>query len=105
MKNVKPAASNGGHREIIIADWRPHEKGSLKGFFRATLPSGLTLNGLMLHERDGARWLGLPAREWTDQQGEKQYAKIIEFIDRPTANKFRDAVLDALDRHLAGAVK
>jgi hypothetical protein len=92
----------GGHREIQISDWKPHNKGTLVGFFSATLPSGLVLHGLMLHRQGEARWIGYPAREYVDQFGTKQYARIIEFTDRATADRFRDAVLDALDQYLAG---
>ena len=98
-ENVKPAASNGGH-QIIITEWKPYSKNTLVGFFSATLPSGLILHDLMLHDRNGARWVAFPSREWKDAQGEKQYARFIEFRDRPAADRFRDAVLDALDRHL-----
>lgn len=99
-ENVKPAEDNGGHREIIIRDWKPHSKNSLRGFFAASLPSGLVLRDLMLHERGDARWIAFPGREWANAQGEKQYSRFIEFADRRTADKFRDALLDALDKHL-----
>jgi hypothetical protein len=100
MPDTKPAVTTGGHREIIISDWKPHEKHTLKGFFAATLPSGLKLNSLMLHQKNEARWVGFPSREWTNDQGVKQYAKLIEFRDRGAADRFRDALLGALDRHL-----
>jgi len=93
-------SGNGGHREIIIADWKPRIQNTLRGFFSATLPSGIVLHNLMLHEKGETRWIGVPAREWTNDQGTKQYAKLIEFRDRATANRFRDALLEALDRHL-----
>jgi hypothetical protein len=100
MPDAKPAAGNGGHREIAISGWKPHSKNTLRGFFSATLPSGMVLHNLMLHEKGEARWVGFPAREWTNQEGQKQFAKLVEFIDRRTAERFRDAVLDALDKHL-----
>ena len=102
LENTKPAdGADGGHRVIAISGWKPHAKGSLKGFFTASLPSGLVLHSLMLHEKGEARWVGFPSREWTNDQGEKQYARFIEFRDRRTADRFRDALLDALDKHLA----
>jgi hypothetical protein len=55
----------------------------------------------MLHAKGEARWIGFPAREWTDASGVKQYAKLIEFTDRETANRFRDVMLAALDAHIA----
>lgn len=103
MQDTKPAAGNGGHRDIVISDWKPHLKNTLKGFFTATLPSGLMLNNLMLHQKGESRWIGLPAREWTNEAGIKQYAKLIDFRDRETADLFRDKVLAALDKHLAEA--
>ncbi len=101
MENTKPAEGVGGHRSLQIRDWVPHQKNTLKGFFTASLPSGLVLHSLMLHEKGDARWIGFPSREWTNDEGVKQYAKLIEFRDRRTADRFRDALLDALDKHLA----
>jgi hypothetical protein len=88
------------HRNITIANWQPRIKNRLRGFFSATLPSGMVLHHLTLHEKGETRWIGLPAREWINEQGVKQYAKLIEFSDRVTSDKFRDAVLAALDRYL-----
>jgi hypothetical protein len=85
---------------IVISDWKPYEKNSLRGFFTATLPSGLVFHKLMLHERNGARWIAFPAREWVDAQGKKQFARFIEFTNREAADRFRDQVLAALDRYL-----
>lgn len=101
-ENEKPAGGNGGHRSttLQITAWKPFSKGTLKGFFSATMPSGLVFHDLMLHEKNGARWIAFPAREWRNALGEKQFARFIEFRDRRTADRFRDAVLDALDRHL-----
>ena len=103
MQNAKPAEGIGGHREIVISEWRAHSKNTLRGFFTATLPSGMVLHNLMLHEKGDSRWIGFPAREWTDQQGQKQFARFIEFASRAAADRFRELVLDALDRHLAEA--
>ena len=101
-ENAKPAASDSsGHREIAISDWKPHSKNTLVGFFTATLPSGLVLHNLMLHQKNDSRWISFPAREWTDAQGQKQYARFIEFRDRTTADRFRDELISALDKHRA----
>ena len=101
-EKAKPAAGNGGCREIKILNWRAHSKNTLIGFFSARLPSGMVLHNLMLHQKNEARWIGFPAREWTDQAGVKQFARFVEFADRDAAIRFRDQVLDALDKHLAG---
>src|SRR5215471_7373094 len=88
---------------IVISDWKPLTKNTLRGVFSATLSSGMVVHRLTLHEREGTRWVGLPAQEWTGRSGEKQYARLIEFVDRETSNRFRDQVLAALDEHLAEA--
>jgi hypothetical protein len=93
-----PAAA----RQIEIIKWRSHIKGTLVGFFSATMPSGMVFHSLMLHEKGAARWIAFPAREWVDSGGQKQYARFIEFRDRTTADKFRDLALAALDQFLEG---
>jgi DNA-binding cell septation regulator SpoVG len=102
-EQAKPAEGNGGHREITIAGWKPLTKNTLRGFLSVNLPSGMVIHNVTVHEKDKARWVGLPAREWTNDQGEKQYTRLVEFRDRATANRFRDAVLDALDKYLEAA--
>jgi hypothetical protein len=63
----------------------------------------MILHNLMLHQKGDARWIRFPAREWTDAGGQKQYARFAEFSSRAAADRFRDAVLAALDKHLSGA--
>ena len=92
-----------GNREIRISNWRPYQKNTLQGFFTASLPSGLVFHELMLHERNGSKWIAFPAREWKNAAGEKQYARFVEFRDRESADRFRDAVLMALDEHIAAS--
>lgn len=86
-------------RAVQISDWKPREKGSLRGFFTVTLASGMVIQGCMLHEKDDRRWIGLPAREYM-LQDERKFASIISFVDRATENKFRDLILAALDAYI-----
>jgi hypothetical protein len=89
-----------GKRTIRILDWKPYAKNTLQGFISVELASGLVLHSLMLHEKNGSRWIGFPAREWV-HEGIKQYARFIEFRDRAAADWFRDEVLAALDDYRA----
>lgn len=86
---------------VRISDWRPYHKNTLRGFFTATLPSGLVLHGLMLHQRGDHRWIGFPAREWLNAENVKQYARWIEFVDEAANERFHNAVLNALDLKLS----
>ena len=97
---IKPPVQTGtAARSIQISDWRPHEKNTLRGFFTITLQSGMIIHDVMLHEKAENRWISFPAREWTDQQNQKQFVRFIDFRDRATADRFRDQVLAALDAH------
>ncbi len=92
--------AHGGRRNIQITAWKPVVRNTLISFFSVTLPSGLPIHSVAVHAKGENRWLGMPAREWTGQDGTKQYAKLIAFADRAAANPFRDQVLAALDRYL-----
>ncbi len=80
-----------------ILDWKPFQKNTLRAFFGVALPSGMMIHGLQLHEKAGSRWIGMPAREY-EKDGQKAWAKIIEFQSRDAADRFRDAVLEAIDQ-------
>ncbi len=105
MQKAKPAAAQGDsgdgyRRTITVRNWKPFHKNTLVGFFSATMPDGVIIHNLTLHEKNGSRWIGMPAREWTNDAGEKQFARLVEFTSREIADTFRDAVLEALDQHL-----
>jgi hypothetical protein len=97
--NAKPGAGSAGNRNIQIADFRPHEKNTLKAFFTAILPSGLVFHDLMLHQKGEARWVSFPAREYKDAAGTRQFARFVEFVDRAAADRFKNAVLEAVDSY------
>jgi hypothetical protein len=82
---------------VKISDWKPFEKNTLRAFFTATLPSGMVLHKLTLHERSGGRWIGLPAERYTRTDGTVAYARLIEFSTRQSANRFRDQILRAIE--------
>lgn len=84
-------------REIEISNWKTYERNTLKGFFSATLPSGMILHHLMLHQKGEARWISTPAREVKDENGDAQYFPFLTFTDNDHRNRFRDSILAALD--------
>jgi hypothetical protein len=98
--DVIPQSAGRAAGAIQITRWQPHEKGSLKGFFSVTLPSGLVLRRCMLHQKGDARWIGFASREWTDGHGIRQFDPIVEFRDRGTADRFKNSILTELDEHL-----
>jgi len=85
---------------IEISEWITHQKHTLRGFFTATLPSGMIVRDLSLHTKDEDRWVNMPSRAWVDEKtGTTHHTAIIQFIDAETRDNFRDAVLAALDRY------
>jgi hypothetical protein len=84
-----------------ILDFAAREKNTLRGFLDIEVTDGMLIRGISLHARNGARWLGMPSRQF-EKDGTTGYAPVIEFTDRAAADRFRDAVLAALDRYQHG---
>lgn len=88
--------------EMRVSQYKPLAKGdSLRGFFDVILPSGMVIHGATLHERGDARWIGLPGRQYEKDDGTKSWARVIDFADRPTYERFQRAALAALDQYFA----
>ena len=68
-------------------------KGTLIGVFNLSLPSGLRINGCMLFEKNGKRWVNFPSKEWLKADGTKSYQPLIEFETRATSDRFWSQVL------------
>jgi hypothetical protein len=50
---------------------------------------------------EGGAGSGLPAKEWLDQKGGRQFSRIIEFDSPAHTARFQTQVLAALDDYLA----
>jgi len=96
---TKPAGGNGGNRRrgLVITDWKPFEKNTLKGFCTIITPPGIRIKGCTAHEKDGKRWVNLPARPWTNSDGSISYVAVIDFTDIELRKRFQDQALAALD--------
>lgn len=86
-----------------VSKYKPLKKGeSLQGFFSLILPSGMHLHDLTHHRRtDGAEWVGLPAREYTKSDGEKVWARIVDFTDKQSYQRFQKAAREAIECYFA----
>jgi hypothetical protein len=80
--------------------WRPYQKNTLLGFLSLELPSGLVINDISLHEKNGSRWTSMPAKQY-ELHGEKTWAPLIEFADRDSRESFQQLALAAIDEYLA----
>jgi hypothetical protein len=75
-------------------------KGSLVGSFDCELPSGLKINGMLLFEKDGRRWVNPPSKEWTDREGAKKYLPILEFTSPEVKDRFQAQVVPLAEQAL-----
>jgi hypothetical protein len=103
LENAKPAGVSGGHREISVSDWKAYQKNTLLGFLPLTLPSRLLLHNCSLHQENGARWIGLPSRQYTKGDGSTSFMPLIDFTTKEARQRFQTAALEAVDRHMGGS--
>ena len=91
--------------KYCLCDWRPFERNTLKGFFSLKIDS-ITFQGFSLHvkEETGARWIGLPSREYVEN-GERKYSPTVTFESKERKNAFQEWALNELDKLLAMEVK
>lgn len=87
---------------IEITSFRPLEKNNtLRGFLTIRLSDvGLVVKDICLHEKNGKRWLSLPAKPYTKTDGGQAWASVLEF-DKDSYWDFQDAGLVALDAYLS----
>jgi hypothetical protein len=84
---------------VEIVKFREHKKNTLQGFLTILLqPSGIEIRDLTVHEKNGKRWIGMPAKPYLDDSGDTKYSLIVYFPDRDRSDQFQKAVLAALDK-------
>jgi hypothetical protein len=92
-RKIAPAhGREGPAMPLSIRNLKRFEKNTRRGFFDLELASGMVLCGCTLHERGDSRWVGLPAKPYTDKDGKQTWSKIVDFIDNDHARRFQDAV-------------
>jgi hypothetical protein len=96
---------------IEIVDFREVERGSLRGFAKVrVLNWKMTIDDIGIHESNNRRWAAMPARPVLDAErntirdeitGKPRYTKTLWFDSKEVSDRFSEAVLKALDQHLA----
>ena len=87
--------------EFTVSDWKEVVKNTLRGFCSITMPSGLILRNCSLHEKEGSRWIGLPAQQFKKDDGTSCYKPIVEFTNKQARDRFNEAAFRAVDWYLA----
>ena len=94
--------SNGTELQIVVREFKPFTKNTLKGFATILLPAvGLVLFECPFHEReDGRKWLGLPARSY-EKNGKKEWMRLAECADKDAHYRFQNVAVKAVEDFLA----
>ena len=81
-----------------IKNYKPIDKGCLKGRFDVTVPQwGLTLRDCALFEKEGDKWVNFPSRPYKAEDGTtKHYA--CAFMEKAEKKKFDEACLVAIEK-------
>jgi DNA-binding cell septation regulator SpoVG len=87
--------------------------GSCLAYVSVELPSGLVLNDLRLMKKADGFWIGMPSRKQVNRDGMDRlnrdgkpiYSQDVEFRDRLTSDRFRDAILDLVRREHPGVLQ
>jgi hypothetical protein len=87
---------------IVCEEFKPFRRNTLVGFAVLLLPDlGLRIRECPVHRQGDRRWIGFPGRQWTDQQGNKQWANLIEFLDGVDREAFQTGAVEAIRSRIA----
>lgn len=87
---------------IECLKFQPVSKGLLIGFADFYIPkTGLEIFGCQLFQKDGKRWINMPSREYTNEQGEKKYMPYIRYREAAHKELFTELALKAIDKKCA----
>ena len=65
------------------------------------IPWKMTLHEIKIFEKGANRWIGMPAKEFVNDLGEKKYTDLITFDNDGIKNRFRNQIMGAVDKYLA----
>lgn len=84
--------------DIEITRFKQYRKNTLQGFLAVRLTeTGLEIRDIALHQKNGNRWLQLPAKPYRKPDGGKGWSYILNFHKKELFNKFQEVTLKALD--------
>jgi hypothetical protein len=110
-RGLDSAAPNGGVARMTakltvqVESFTPRRSNTLRGFVSVTVPElRLKIFDLTVHEKNAARWIGMPGRAQItrdgrlrkDENGKTLYTPTLEFTDRATRDAFSARVIQSL---------
>jgi hypothetical protein len=98
---------------VQLLDWKPIIRNTLRGFASIRLGASLKIHDIALHRHvNGRCWAQLPSKPMLAQDGSVmrnpdgkiKYQPMLEWIDRPSSDRFSEAVIEAIEALHPGAV-
>src|SRR4051812_10173887 len=86
--------------------WVEIGKKTLRGKVSVTLPNGLTINEVTIHNLNGKTWASLPSKPMIGRDGQQmvdaktgkpRYVPLMSWPDRATSDRFSEAVISAVE--------
>lgn len=95
---------------VSLLAWKAVQRNTLRGFAKVRLGKSMTIADVALHVANGRRWAQLPSKAMVnsgelmrDDAGKIKYVPVIEWLDRESADRFSNGVIEAVEREHPGA--
>jgi hypothetical protein len=98
---------------VALLDWKPMARNSLRGFAAVRLGKSLKICDIAVHCAHGKRWAQMPGKPQVDKDGlvrrnndgKIQYTPILSWLDKETADRFSEGVIQAVEAAHPGATE
>jgi len=94
---------------LSLLEWKPLARNSLRGFATVRLGKALKIADISVHCANGKRWASLPSKPQIngetvqkDDRGKIKYIPIVQWLDRESADRFSNAVIEAVEAQHPG---
>ena len=68
-----------------------------------SVDASVVSGGCTIHYKHGKHWVGFQAKPYTANDGSQSWAKLVDFRDRATGDRFQDQALKAAHAAYEGA--
>ena len=102
---------SGAQMPVALLEWKAVKKSTLRGFAKIRVGKALAMRDVALHVKNGRRWAQPPSRPMIGadgaikmgDNGKPMYSPVVEWLDRESADRFSEAVIEAVEREHPGA--
>jgi hypothetical protein len=95
---------------VALLEWRPLKQNSLRGFATVRIGAALKVADVTVHCSAGRRWASMPSKvqinkegvALRDERGKMKYVPLISWMDKGTADRFSEGVIQAIEAQYPG---